>query len=113
MRPGPAFDAEIVKTIWRHLVVIESETGAYQMIGEDGQEAIPPFSTDINAVQQITDFYRASGWKLRKRRDGDGHAAAFVKNDGVTYRYFVAESIPEAICHAALAVVNGVHVQSK
>lgn len=113
VRPGPELDAEIVRTLWRYLIVIDPGTGEYRMMSAFGNEAIPPYSTDKNTVLQVEEFFKEQGWKLRTRRDGKGFAASFTKNDGATYRYFIAETLPEAICHAALAVSNGTNVQTK
>ncbi len=112
MRAGPDLDAEIVRKLWRYLVEFEPETGTYLMMSAVGKEAIPPYSTDVSAAEQVVDFYRSRGWRLRSRRDGDGYAAAFVRPDGVNYRFICAEGKAAAICHAALAVANGTNIQS-
>lgn len=113
MRPGPDLDAEVVRKLWRYLVVLEPETGKHLMVSAFGREAIPPYSTSQDAVAQVIEFFEEQGWKLRSRRDGTNYAAAFIKKDAAQYRYFCAETLPEAICNAALAIANGTNIQSR
>lgn len=113
MRSGPELDVEVAKKVWRYLVVIDSGSGHYNIVSAFGSETLPPYSTDPAASALIEQFLAGQGWKLRTRRDGTGYAAAFIKPGKTTYRYFVSETLPTAICHAALAVVNGTNIQSK
>lgn len=113
MRAGPDLDAEIARKLWRYLVEFSPDNGDYLMMSALGKEAIPPFSTDEAATEQVVEFYRARGWRLRTRRDGKGYAAAFVRQDGHQYRFICAETRSAAICHAALAVANGTNIQAK
>jgi hypothetical protein len=113
VRAGSELDAEVVRRLWRYLVVFEPDTGEYFMMSAFGKEAIPPYSTDQDTVAQVAEFYSGQGWRLRTRKDGKKHLAAFVRNDKATYRFISAETLPEAICRAALAVSDGTNIQSK
>ena len=113
VRAGPELDAEIVRKLWRYLVEFDAETGTYLMMSAVGKEAIPPYSTDRAATDQVIEFYQSRGWRLRSHKDGVGYAAAFTRKDGTQYRFICAETLPAAVCHAALAVANGTNIQSK
>jgi hypothetical protein len=116
VRAGPELDAEIAKTLWGYLIFFDTHTGEHSMMGPGGRATVPilPYSTSKEAVAHVTDYYENRGWKLRTRKDGSGYVAAFVrKDDNRLYRFISAETLPEAICRAALAVANGTNIQSK
>lgn len=114
MLPGPAMDATIARRLWRAIVVVDTATGRCHMVAEaDGRAVpVPPFSTDLMEAHKIVRLFQSQGWSARLRTvpERGTSEACFTRNDGRTYRYSAAETMPLAICQAALDALDGRNV---
>jgi hypothetical protein len=114
MRPGPEMDAEIARKLWRTVVIFDTEIGDSYTVGNNlARLPVPPYSTSLDSANSIIELYMERGWTFKTRREEELFLAGFFRTDGTTYRYFRAETLPAAICYAALAVENGTNIQSR
>lgn len=81
------------------------------MVGQadGGKVPVPPFSTNLEDAHRVVEHFRTKGWAFRVRSvpTEDAYQACFYKDDGRTYTFVVAPTVPEAICLAALSAVGG------
>lgn len=114
MRASPSLDAEIARVVFRLIVVYDSSTEEYRIMEDEAHSApIAPYSSDPYHAQNIVDHYFRQGWTFKYWKDGEGYLAGFSRNDGSTYRMFLAETLPLVICAAALGVAQCTHIQTK
>lgn len=111
---GVQMDSLIARKLWRVFVVNDTETGEHYMVGSDDGEKVPlpPFSTNIDEAHRIVEFFQTKGWTFRVRNipERDAFHACFYRDDGRQYRFLEAETMPMAICLAALAAHSGTNL---
>lgn len=73
---------------------------------------VPAYSTDIAAAMEVVEKLRADGWSFAcTLYEGRLPYASFCKKTVASSRNAEAPTLPEAICRAALALVDGPHNQ--
>ena len=114
MVPGVQTDSLIARKLWRAIVVNDSETGESYMVGQDNADRVPvpPFSTDIDEAHKVVQYFQTKGWSFRVRNlaEEDMYQACFFKEDNRKYRFVKAETMPLAICEAAMSAFNGLNI---
>ena len=112
--PGIAMDSLIARKVWRALVVNDTDTGESYMVGEadHAKVPVPDFSTDIDQAHKIVEYFQNKGWLFRVQSApiDDQFRACFFKNDSRAYRFVQADTMPMAICEAALAALSGANL---
>jgi len=111
---GPMLDAQVARTLWRAIVIHDPETETSYLMGEDGREVpLPRFSRAVDDAHRVVALMNSRGWTmtLKQVTEGTPHwLCAFVRDDGRTYVHTKAETMPLAICIAALAAHRGQNV---
>jgi len=111
---GIQMDSLIARKVWRVFVVSDSATGESYMVDSDTGEkvAIPAFSTDIDEAHRVVEFFQTKGWAFRVKHipENDVYHAMFFKDDGRTYKFIAADTMPLAVCIAALACLGGLNI---
>jgi hypothetical protein len=108
-------DADIARTLWKVLVVHESETGESFMMDEDFKRvALPKFSTDVDEAYRVVAFMQSHNWTLSLKQEIEHgksiYMATFMKNDNRSYIFNRHESLPMVLCLAALAALSGLNI---
>ncbi len=115
--PGIVMDSLIARKIWRVLVVNDTDSGESYMVGEDDHSKVPvpKYSTDIDQAHKIVEYFQNKGWLFRVQNVpvDNQFRACFFKNDSRAYRFVQADTMPMAICEAALAVLSGANLAHK
>jgi hypothetical protein len=111
MTPGPATDSLVARSIWKAIIVTETETGESYMVNQDdySKVKVPPYSTSVDEAHRIVEYFQNQGWSARIRNvpEQDVFMVSFFKHDGRTYRFMKGDTLPMAICMAALDLING------
>ena len=114
MVPGIQTDSLIARKLWRAIVVNDSETGQSYMVEQatSGKVPVPAFSTDIDEAHKVVEYFQSKGWTFRVRNlvEEDMFQACFFKEDNRKYRFVKAETMPLAICEAAMSAFNGLNI---
>jgi hypothetical protein len=110
-------DADVARALWKALVIHDAEAGESYLMGEDWQRVpLPHFSTDIDAAHRVVSVMQAAGWTLSVKQtvepDRSAYLAAFVKPDNRHYNFVRHDSLPMALCLAALAAFAGLNLTS-
>lgn len=66
---------------------------------------IPHYSTDLRAMGTVLDALRERGWMYRLKFTGRDHQASIWRGADVVTEE--ADTLPRAVCEAALAAVGG------
>lgn len=101
-------DANVARTLWKALVIHDSETGESYLSGSDWKKvSLPHFSSNVEDAHQVVAYMQSIGWTLSVKQDIDhgesSYLAVFVKNDNRVYTNCRAKTLPMAICLAALS----------
>jgi hypothetical protein len=115
MNPGIETDSLIARKVWRAVVVNDTLTGESYMIGQEDRThvPVPPFSTDIEEAYKIVAFFQNKGWTFRLMNipDDDVFQACFFQQDERMYRFVRGQTVPLAICAAAIALLDGSNIK--
>lgn len=111
---GNQLDANIARRLWKAVVLIDMEDGSHYFLRQEDHKRspIPPYSTSVDECYRVVSKMQSMGWTARltsKPEIGKYHAA-FTKDDGRLYRLTEAETLPLAVCLAALAAYDGLNV---
>jgi hypothetical protein len=109
VKAGVQMDSLIARKLWRVVVVNDAEIGKSYMVGQGDKKRVPlpPFSTDMDQASRVVDFLSTKGWTFRYRHDPktDLFEAVFYR-DGMDYTFVTGETVPMAICNAALYLLT-------
>jgi hypothetical protein len=112
--PGPHVDSMIARKVWRAIVITDTASGENYMVNQDDQSrvSIPAFSTDFDEAQKVVEFFQAKGWSFRLQSvpETNEFRGCFFRDDGQTYRFMKAATVPMTICESALAALNGTNI---
>ena len=113
---GPLLDARMARTLWRALVVHDAANNECYMVSDDHERVpVPAYSTVVDDAHRVAAFMQSHGWTLsiKQTMDDDNvcYVALFGKTDGRIYNYTKAETMPLAICLAALWAWSGGNVK--
>ncbi|RYD39560.1 MAG: hypothetical protein EOP83_36590 [Verrucomicrobiaceae bacterium] len=115
MTPGPSLDGMIARRLWRALVFVDTATKTSYLIqqGDRARLPLPPYSTDLDEAHRVVRFMQNQGYAARIRHDPESgmYRACFTLNDGRVYVYNKAETMPAAICIAALLALDNKNIQ--
>ena len=105
-------DSLIARKVWRAIVI--TENGEHYMVNQDDQSkvSIPQFSTDYDEAQKVVEFFQTKGWtfRLQSAPESEEFRACFFRDDGRTYQFMRAQTVPMVICEAAIAAINGTNI---
>jgi hypothetical protein len=109
---GPDMDSQVARKLFGTVVIIDTQTGNNYMMGKDREPLpVPPFSTDMETAEEVTDLLTNHGFTLsmKKAKNGDDNCwyACFSKEDGRRYVSSMAATPAEVVCVAALAALTG------
>lgn len=115
MTPGPTLDALVARRLWKAIVFIDTASNTSYLIQQDDRARLPlpPYSTDLEEAHRVVRFMQSKGYAARIRHDPEGgiYRACFTLDDGRTYFYSRAATMPHVICIAALAALDNKNVQ--
>ncbi len=104
MEAGVLLDTKMANTLWGAFVVIEN--GEHYMIVRKTRQKVvmPAYSTSTSDSYKIVSAFQEKGWFFRVNNDPltNMFKACFYKEDGRSYSYSEAPTIPLVICAAAL-----------
>jgi hypothetical protein len=112
---GPDLDSQVARLLFGTVVIIDTQSGDQYMMGRDRvQVAVPPYSTDMESAEEITDFMQTHdhvlSMKKAKTLDVNRWSACFSKADTRSYVASYAATAAEAVCVAALDALKGLNV---
>lgn len=113
MTPGPALDALVARRLWRAIIFVEA--GKHWLVEHGTHKRVPltPYSTDIDEAQRVVRLMQSRGFTGRIGHDPEfnRYRAVFTLDDGRHYRWTMCETMPHALCVAALAALDGTNVE--
>lgn len=95
------------------LVAEKVKGGGHRPGGAAVCPSVPPYSTDIAAAWQVVERFRRAGWRAEVRTGPDGYHECSLEppdTDPMDHAYHIGalgDSVPHAICLAALKAVWG------
>jgi hypothetical protein len=112
---GPDLDSQIARLLFGTVVIIDTQSGESYMMGKDRvQVPVPPYSTDMETAEEITNFMQTHNHVLSMKKaktvDSNRWCACFSKEDNRRYVASYAATASEAVCVAALAALKGMNV---
>jgi hypothetical protein len=117
LAPGPLMDADVARTLWKALVVHDTESNTSYLMGEDWKQVeLPKFSTDTNQAHRVVRYMQGHGFTLNVQQvieHGQGiYQATFMKPDGRKYLFCEHPELPMAICMAAVSAYGGLNIKA-
>lgn len=110
MISGKELDVMVARKVLRAIVIYEPEKKEHFMfdLKTKQQIPVPDFSTSIKETYKIINYLQGFGWVARMSvlPDKDSAQAVFTKSDGKKYKYCIADTLPQAICLAAIEAVE-------
>jgi hypothetical protein len=122
---GRELDAAVAESVMVHVVHVDNGEGFCENCGEEMLEwkqmryrrqggiepvetrCVPEYSESIEAAMQVVERMREQGWSFAcTLYAGQFPYASFCKGTVATSRHAEADSLPVAICLAALAAVE-------
>ncbi len=113
MKAGPTLDGEVARRLWRAIVFVDLEKGSFLIEqGTHARTALPPYSTDLDEAHRVVRLLQSQGYTGRMRHEAETgvYRCVFTKNDSRTYTWTKGETLPEAICLAAIAAVDNKNI---
>ena len=114
LAPGPMMDAAIARRLWRAIVFMDIEgQGAYLVRqGDHARMPLPGYSTNVDDAHRVVKQMQAHGYAatLKSAPEFGKCYACFTQNDGKNYRMSEAETLPMAICLAAVEALDGTNL---
>ena len=113
MTPGAALDALVARRLWRAIVYVEAGKSWLVEQGTNKRVPLTAYSTDLDEAQRVVRLMQSRGFTGRVGHDPglDRYRAVFTRDDGRVYRWTLSETMPHAICLAALSAVDGTNVE--
>ena len=109
-------DSLVARHVYGLVVIIDTQKGANYIMGKNGTPMeLPLYSTDMEAVDDIEKRLERQGWYLSVRNTVDAEKskwiACFLRDDEKSYLPSKADTLPAAVCMAAVAALTGKNVQ--
>lgn len=107
----------IGRLLWGFVVIIDTRSGLNYMMGHDHKPIeLPNYSEDQEAANMVEQFLENQGYIMSVQNTVDSSqskwfACFFKANDGKKYKPSMADTVPKAICLAAIAAVQGTNFQ--
>lgn len=113
MTPGPALDALVARRLWRAIVSVEDGKPFLVEQGTHKRVALTAYSTDLDEAQRVVRLMQSRGFtgRIGHEPEHNRYRAAFTRDDGRHYRWTFCETLPHALCLAAIAAVDGTNVE--
>lgn len=106
MLPGPEMDAEIARKVLGVVVLLDTETGGYQLRDVKNKKFIPvpPYSTDTQTAHRLVAHYKAAGCTFVIKNEEDETWTVSVSHPQAAGVKFGSrgQTLPHAICQAVL-----------
>lgn len=106
MLPGPELDAEIARKVLGVVVIMDTETGDYQLRDLTNKRfvSVPPYSTDTVAAHSLVAKYKAAGCTFSIKAEDDQSWSVSISHPQAAGLNFGARgsTLPHAICQAIL-----------
>ena len=106
MQPGPDLDAEIARKVLGVVVIMDTETGAYQLrdVANKRSMPVPPYSTDTVTAHALLSQYKNAGCTFAIKSEDDQTWSVGITNPQVPGVNFGSkgQTLPHAICQAVL-----------
>lgn len=106
MLPGPELDAEIARKVLGAIVLVDTETGGYQVRDLDAKRfvAVPPYSTDTTVAHRLVSLYKNAGCTFSIKAEDDSTWSVTIAHQKLTGINFTmkGQTLPHAICNAIL-----------
>lgn len=110
-------DSLVARFVWGMVVIIDTNTGENYIMGKNRTRMpVPSYCDDMVAASAIEEKLESQGYFLTVRNTLDNKTsqwiACFLKDDGKDYMPSVHESLPTAICMAAVAAMQGSNLKA-
>jgi len=106
MQPGPELDAEIARKVLSVIVIVDTETGNYQLRDVDNRRfvPVPPYSTDTMTANTLLSDYKSKGCTFKVSSHEDGSWTVTINHPQIQGVNISSSgvSLPHAICQAIL-----------
>jgi hypothetical protein len=106
MLPGPDLDAEIARKVLGVVVIMDTETGEYQLRDVKNKKFIPvpPYSTDTTTAHNLVARYKAHGCTFKISANDDSTWSVTVTHNQLAGLNIVGKgsSLAHAVCKAIL-----------
>ena len=110
MLPGPDLDAEIARKVLGVVVIMDTETGAYQLRDVANRRflAVPPYSTDTQAAHELVSKFKAAGCTFSIKMEEDQSWSVSITHPQTAGVNFGAtgQTLAHAICQSVLQFNN-------
>lgn len=110
MVPGPELDAEIARKVLGVVVIMDTETGAYQLRDMDNKKFIPvpPYSTDTVTAHMLVSKFKAAGCLFAINADDDQLWSVTMSHPQIPGVNFTCkgQTLAHAICTSVLQFNN-------
>ena len=109
-------DSMVARLVWGYVVIIDTQSGLNYIMGHDHvQIELPKFSEDQEAANMVEKKMEENGWILTVRNTIDEAAskwlASFLRRDNKQYKLSSADTVPRAICLAAVSAMQGTNIK--
>lgn len=108
---GPQMDARIARRLWRAVVFVDNESGTSYLIqqGDFGRVPLPAYSTDVDEAYRVVRFMQGKGYTARFQHNPEENKyfGYFAKDADLVYIWMQGDTMPMAICLAALSALDG------
>lgn len=109
-------DSLVARLVWGFVVIIDTQSGNNYIMGTDRQLIeLPHYSQDQEAANLIEQEMEKHGWILTVRNTIDEDAskwlASFLRKDERNYKLSSADTVPRAICLAAVSAMQGTNTK--
>lgn len=110
MVPGPDLDAEIARKVLGVVVIMDTESGAYQLRDMTNKRfiAVPPYSTDTASAHELVSMFKSSGCSFAIKAEEDQSWTVTMSHPQVAGINFGSSgsTLAHAICQAVLQFNN-------
>lgn len=105
----------IARLVYGYVVIIDTQSGKNYMMGKDrSQIPVPDYCTEMCFAEEIEEMMERQGFVLQMQNTVDYEKskwlAMFGKPDGRKYLPSMAETLPRAVCLAAIAAIQGANI---